>query len=274
VRWTLSDINRFQDQVNYRMIDREFFSVPRPKFRPLDLDLALKNLDTHLDVQGATRLRKFWTWLTDKRAFDRGNKRTLVLSRAIMQRFFLYIDCWEFVDNMEIQDDFHVNHSISNMHVWLLYQRLRDFSENKFAFDLKEEIIEAFNEFTREQMAEVDVLRKNKKLEDIENYLFAIRRNFDFHFFINGKTSENPYYKIDALVWSSIFHEKVPRYSDLVYKMSEYFIQHYYYLKTLSFAELEQCVIDWSAYRIPLNFKAKTLKYNPPMTEEEFVREY
>ena len=63
-------------------------------------------------------------------------------------------------------------------------------------------------------MANVDVLRKMKKIEDIDNYMYAIRRNLDFHFFINSKSVENPYYKLDALVWSSIFHEKVPRYSD------------------------------------------------------------
>jgi hypothetical protein len=79
------------------------------------------------------------------------------------------------------------------------------------------------------------VLRKNKKLESIENYLFAIRRNFDFHFFINGKSAENNYFKLDALVWSCIFHEKVPRYSDKVYKMAEYFKQHFDYINTLSF---------------------------------------
>ncbi len=69
-------------------------------------------------------------------------------------------------------------------------------------------------------MNDVDVLRKQKKIDDIENYLFAIRRNFDFHFYINAKSTENPLYKLDALVWSSIYHEKVPRYSDKVYKMA------------------------------------------------------
>lgn len=63
----------------------------------------------------------------------------------------------------------------------------------------------------------------------------AIRRNFDYHFYINAKSVENPYYKIDALIWSSVYHEKVPRYSEKVYKMSEYMIQHFNYLKTLSF---------------------------------------
>lgn len=53
--------------------------------------------------------------------------------------------------------------------------------------------------------------------------MFAIRRNFDFHFYINAKSVDNPYYKLDALIWSSVYHEKVPRYSDKVYKMAEYF---------------------------------------------------
>jgi len=126
----------------------------------------------------------------------------------------MYCDSWEFVNSMDIPSDFHINHSIANMHVWLIYQRLRDFSENKFAFQLREELIESFSKMTISEMEDVDVLRKAKKIDDIDNYMYAIRRNFDFHFFINGKSVDNPYYKLDALVWSSIFHEKVPRYSE------------------------------------------------------------
>ena len=124
-----------------------------------------------------------------------------------------------------------------------------------------------------EEMENVDVLRKAKKIEDIDNYMYAIRRNFDFHFFINSKSVDNPYYKIDALVWSSIFHEKVPRYSSQVYKMSEYLIQHYNYLKSLSFEDLEKASTDWCAYRVPFNYKDKIVKYNPPLSEDEFEKE-
>lgn len=153
----------------------------------------------------------------------------------MLSRFLLYIDSWEFVNTMDVENDFHINHSIANMHVWLIYQRLRDFAENKYAFQLKEELIESFNKLTRAEMADVDVLRKQKKIDDIENYLFAIRRNLDFHFFINSKSVEDPYYKLDSLVWTCVYHEKVPRYSEKVYKMSEYLVQHYSYLKSLSF---------------------------------------
>lgn len=90
-------------------------------------------------------------------------------------------------------------------------------------------------------------MRKEKKIESIENYLYAIRKNFDHHFYINAKTVDNPYFKIDALVWSCIYHEKVPRYSDKVYKMSEYLIRSFNYIKTLSYHDIETGNIDWNA---------------------------
>ena len=89
---------------------------------------------------------------------------------------------------------------------------------------MREELIDAYNKMTYNEMQDIDVLKKAKKIEDLDNYMFAVRRNLDFHFFINARSVENPYFKLDALVWSSIFHEKVPRYSDKVYKMTEYLI--------------------------------------------------
>ena len=175
---------------------------------------------------------------------------------------------------MDVENDFHINHSIANMHVYLIYQRLRDFAENKYAFQLKEELIDAFNNLTKREMNDVDVLRKQKKIDDIENYLYAIRRNFDFHFFINAKSVDDPLYKLDALVWSCVYHEKVPRYSDKVYKMAQYFYQHFLYLKTLSFQDIEKCNIDWSAYRIPVNFKTALLRVTPPLSVEDFEKEF
>jgi len=100
---------------------------------------------------------------------------------------------------------------------------------------LREELIESFGKMTSSEMDNVDVMRKAKKIDDIDNYMYAIRRNFDLHFYINGKSVDNPYYKLDALVWSCIFHEKVPRYSEQVYKMSEYFVAHYQFLKSVPF---------------------------------------
>jgi hypothetical protein len=117
---------------------------------------------------------------------------------------------------------------------------LRDFSSNKFADQLKEELIEGFNLMINTEMEDVQVLRKHKKIEELDNYLHAIRQNLDYHFFIHGISSVTPEFKLDALVWSCIFHEKVPRYSDQVYKTSMYLLKHYQYMRTLSFTDIEK----------------------------------
>jgi hypothetical protein len=72
VRWTVSDLNKHQDQVNYRMIDPEYFGTTKPRFAPLDLDNALECMYTHMDIQKTSTARRALTWFTDTRAFQRG----------------------------------------------------------------------------------------------------------------------------------------------------------------------------------------------------------
>jgi hypothetical protein len=55
--------------------------------------------------------------------------------------------------------------------------------------------------------------------------------------------------------------------------MSEYLVQHWQYLKSLSFTDLEKANVDWCAYRVPYNYQTKIIKVNPPLTEEEFEKE-
>lgn len=173
-------------------------------------------------------------------------------------------------------DDFHIHNSVANMHIWLLYQRLRDFSHNKFAHLLREELIDGFNDMIKTEMDTVDVLRRFKKVEQIDNYLYAIRNNLDFHFHINGSTSELPEFKLDALVWTCVFHEKVPRYSDKVYRMASYLLEHFKYLKTLDYVEIEKCMVDWSVNRVPFNPRERftRISANQPLSIEEFEKEY
>jgi hypothetical protein len=55
--------------------------------------------------------------------------------------------------------------------------------------------------------------------------------------------------------------------------MSEYFIGHFEYLKSLNFEDIEKGMIDWSAYRVPFNYQNKVVKVNLPLGEEEFEKE-
>ena len=56
--------------------------------------------------------------------------------------------------------------------------------------------------------------------------------------------------------------------------MCEYFVQHFNYLKSLSFTEIEIATIDWCSFRVPQNYKNATFKINPPLTEEDFEKEH
>jgi hypothetical protein len=55
--------------------------------------------------------------------------------------------------------------------------------------------------------------------------------------------------------------------------MCEYIVQHFYFLQSLSYTDIEKAAIDWTPYRVPLTYAAKVIKVNPPLTEEEFYRE-
>ena len=81
-----------------------------------------------------------------------------------------------------------------------------------------------------------------------------------------------PEFKLDALVWSCIFHEKVPRYSEQVYKTSAYLLQHYKYMRTLSFTDIEKGNYNFSAARIPVTCREMftRLGANTPLSPEEF----
>lgn len=50
---------------------------------------------------------------------------------------------------------------------------------------------------------------------------------FTYHFNMAGFSRDNLYKGIDALVWSNVFMQKVERYSDIVYRFSEYFVKNY-----------------------------------------------
>lgn len=134
VRFTYSDVNRIQQQTStYRMVHPEFLAYSKPQFRAWNMDKMHQTARKDMEIRQVGAVKKALFNIFEKKHFERGEKRTMSQALMIIQRFFMYIESWEFVNSMDLENDFHINHSISNMHMWLIYQRLRDFSENKFA---------------------------------------------------------------------------------------------------------------------------------------------
>ena len=130
-----------------------------------------------------------------------------------------------------------------------------------------------FDQFIAREVTQIHLKKKNDFVANL-NFFKNLNQNlFEKHFFSDSKTSQNPYYKIDSLVWSALFYEKVERYSDHVYILSEYMIQHFRYLNTLSLEDFMTGQIDFDIYRNTLEYKEKIVALNRPLTEEEFDAE-
>merc|ERR1719491_515794 len=104
------------------MNDPEYFANSKPLFEPFDLDKAMIALNTHHDIMQVSKLRRALAWFTDIKAYERGKSRSALVTTQLITRFFLYQDSWEFINSMDLEDDFHIHNSVANMHLWLLHQ--------------------------------------------------------------------------------------------------------------------------------------------------------
>jgi len=100
--WTISDLNRYQDQKNYRMIDFEYFGNSRPEFEQFDLDKALEMIPIYQDIKKDGKIKRAMTWLKDMPMLERGSKRCKMQASALITRFMLYQDSWEFVNALDL----------------------------------------------------------------------------------------------------------------------------------------------------------------------------
>lgn len=84
VEWTVSDLNRYQEQENYRMCDPEYFGTAKPIFMPFDLDVVMKCMKIHQDIQQASHFKRALSYFTDQQIMERGSKRSGLQAQALM----------------------------------------------------------------------------------------------------------------------------------------------------------------------------------------------
>ena len=84
VNWTISDLNRLQEQRDYRMNDEEYFGLVRPTFEPYDLDAAMDCMDIHHDINQTNRFRRWWSNYQDTKTLERGEQRSQMQAAAIL----------------------------------------------------------------------------------------------------------------------------------------------------------------------------------------------
>lgn len=72
-----------------------------------------------------------------------------------------------------------------------------------------------------------NVKKENILMRNLHKMLWQNAGVLRLHFGVSDITRNNHYKGIDALVWSILFFEKVDRYGDEVYLMSEYLVKNY-----------------------------------------------
>lgn len=134
-------------------------------------------------------------------------------------------------------------------------------------------LLESFNRYTDMKVSAIHLKKKNDFIKDLTTFMRLNRNTFDRHFNKNVNTSQNPIYKIDSLIWSTVFFEKVDRYAPIVYLMGEYFLKNHQALKNLTFDDIEKGIFNFDIFRMDFDYKQKILEYNPQLSKEEFEAE-
>lgn len=58
-----------------------------------------------------------------------------------------------------------------------------------------------FKNLTLDKVNKIHLRKKNDFIKDVSHFMKNNRAAYDQHFLTNPKTSINPYYKLDALIW-------------------------------------------------------------------------
>lgn len=162
------------------------------------------------------------------------SKETYQINRivnSIISQIYSLINSELFQKEFDLKTDFYLNHSVTSVYVWLVYQRLANFIKSKIANEVINLLIKQLNSITKESFNQIDTVRRISKVSKL-NETFDNQKNvLNWHFNIYEPSRKNNYFKVDALVWTYVFREKIPRYDDRIYKFSCLIVNEYKRLK-------------------------------------------
>lgn len=138
---------------------------------------------------------------------------------------------------------------------------------------MKKSLLDTFNRYTDMKVSGIHLKKKNDFVKDLISFMRLNRNTLNRHFNEAVRTSQNPVYKVDSLVWSTVFFEKVDRYAPVIYLMGEYLIKNQQAMKKLSLKDLEKGLMNFDIFRISLDYREKILAVNPQLTQDEFEAE-
>lgn len=178
----------------------------------------------------------------------------------------------EFLRLMRIPPDFQVELAVIHFHGWLFSNFLKRW-DTPAANHMIKRIKYSLNVITTDRIGRLSIKKKNDFQKNVSSALKLNLTIFDYHFNKSPLSKDDPYVKIDALIWSTVFLEKVERYGDEVYLFSDYAVKSYKMLQEASYEDWMTCMIEFDAYIADYNFKEKVQAINPPLPKEEYEAE-
>lgn len=149
----------------------------------------------------------------------------------MFMRILSWCESVEFTHMLNIPPDFHIEYAILNMHLWLMLQKLSEFKTKESELMIKC-LIQTFDRYTSMKVNDIHLKKKNDFINDLKTFMQLNRNTYDVHFKKNPRTSKDPYFKADALIWSTTYFEKIDRYDDDNYLMAEYLIENFNMFKS------------------------------------------
>jgi len=205
--------------------------------------------------------------------FDRSHLFVSSLSTFYFQMVEEFTKSIEFNHILDVPPDFQIEIMFLNLHVWFLLNRFSDFNNSGFVGAFKNYLLNQLESYVEDNIMKLHINRKNDFILDTNHYLQNCQKFLTYHFKGNPKTISNPIYKLDALVWTLIFFEKVDRYDERVYIVANYILETYYYMQTLTIDDFKAFNMSFNVFRIPVNYRQRIEKINPPLSKAEFEAE-
>lgn len=135
---------------------------------------------------------------------------------------------------MRVPPDFLIELNMLTSHVWIVRNQLKATNHPKADYAEKS-LSEKLKNYIDYKVGLLSIRRKNDFYNEIKNIRNTINCVLYEQFVFDKEKSLNPYLRIDSLVWSFIFLEKVPRYDPHIYQFSEYLIQNFFKFQHYSF---------------------------------------
>jgi len=253
--------------------ENKFYNKYDKNLKPVDMDI-LFSVSEKMKKLGTNFILKYFFLFFKNNHLLNNIIKSEMIAYCILAKINFFLQSEEFCKQFDFGFDFYISNALLSFHIWLICQRLNNFKRSKNASELTNNIIKLNKKICNSHFQNVDTLRKISKFSRIEENAEEQKKKFHWHFYIYDATVENNFFKIDALVWSYIFGEKIPRYDEKIYKISHYIIYHFNKFKELNYFDFKNLNFKFDLENsIPINYKDRVQNYNPPLSANQLFLE-